>query len=305
MPIMDLFSKRMKVERGEVPDVYQYDNFDEALKVKVVYIIQDAFIKVAFSDYEGSAYKSIIEILCREYGVFELFSGGSRERPSDHLFDYFLNAPDIEKALDVVELSVKMLEEIKAQYHVWEEGEIFLNEAIQELNDRFQEEGFGYKYESGMIMKITTEYTHNEIVKPALNVLSDKRFAGAQQEFLSAHKHFREHENKECIADCLKSFESTMKVICKTKKYKVDAAASANKLITALSENNYMPNYLDSQFNALKQLLSCGIPTIRNNLAGHGQGEVIKDVDDNYAGYALNITASNIVFLVSLLKDSK
>ncbi|MFP3042111.1 hypothetical protein LQZ19_09875 [Treponema primitia] len=43
MSITNLFSKRMKVERGEVPDVYQYDNFEKALRVKVVYIIKDVY----------------------------------------------------------------------------------------------------------------------------------------------------------------------------------------------------------------------------------------------------------------------
>ena len=43
MPIINLFSKRRKAERGEFPDVYQYENFGENLRVKVVYIIQDSY----------------------------------------------------------------------------------------------------------------------------------------------------------------------------------------------------------------------------------------------------------------------
>jgi len=43
MPIVNLFSKRIKAKRGEFPDVYQYTNFDRNLKVKIVHIISGCF----------------------------------------------------------------------------------------------------------------------------------------------------------------------------------------------------------------------------------------------------------------------
>lgn len=44
-------------------------------------------------------------------------------------------------------------------------------------------------------------------------VLSDKRYKGASQEFLAANEHYRHGRYKECLNDCLKAFESTMKII--------------------------------------------------------------------------------------------
>jgi virulence-associated protein VapD len=160
-----------------------------------------------------------------------------------------------------------------------------------------------------MILKVTTEFTHNEIVKPVLKLLSDKRFNGAQEEFLLAHKNYREQNKKECISNCLKSFESTMKIICKIKKIKIDDDAPAKKIIAKLFESGYIPSYLqsfgDNFNNMLKSIFESCVPTIRNNVGGHGQGDKIIEVDDNLASFVLNMTASNIVFLVSLLKDNK
>lgn len=75
MSIFDLFSKRQKKLRGEVPDVYTYDEVPQPLKVQIVHIWRDTLGDV--SQYPGhqhvyDGYKFIVETLCREYGVFKL-----------------------------------------------------------------------------------------------------------------------------------------------------------------------------------------------------------------------------------------
>ena len=62
---------------------------------------------------------------------------------------------------------------------------------------------------------------------------------------------------------------------------------------------------LFSQRNAekrLEQVLSGGLPTVRNKEAGHGQGDEVKTVDNTLVEYAIHLAATNIVYLVSLLK---
>jgi len=41
MAIFDLFSKRQKRLRGEVPDIYTYDDIPQSLRVQIVHIIRD------------------------------------------------------------------------------------------------------------------------------------------------------------------------------------------------------------------------------------------------------------------------
>jgi hypothetical protein len=42
MPVFDLFSKRQKRLKGEFPDVYQYEDIPERLRVQIVHIMHDA-----------------------------------------------------------------------------------------------------------------------------------------------------------------------------------------------------------------------------------------------------------------------
>ena len=53
--------------------------------------------------------------------------------------------------------------------------------------------------------------------------------------------------------------------------------------------------------NNLEQILCSGLPTVRNKEAGHGQGVEIRNVDNMLVEYAIKVSATNIVYLVSLL----
>ncbi len=67
MAIYDLYSKRQKRLCGEVPDVYQYDNISNILRVQIVHIWQDALgnEKEYFACLDVKAlYKFIVNILC-------------------------------------------------------------------------------------------------------------------------------------------------------------------------------------------------------------------------------------------------
>src|SRR5271157_334643 len=73
MGITNLYSKRKKKERGEVPDVFVYDEVPDPLRAQIVHILRDA-IGNPRADYSraGGVYADIIKALCREYGIFEL-----------------------------------------------------------------------------------------------------------------------------------------------------------------------------------------------------------------------------------------
>jgi hypothetical protein len=55
---------------------------------------------------------------------------------------------------------------------------------------------------------------------------------------------------------------------------------------------------MQTQFSSLRSLLESGIPTLRNRVGGHGQGEKTITAEDHLARFALNMTGSNIIFLV-------
>lgn len=78
------------------------------------------------------------------------------------------------------------------------------DDAIRELNHRFQEHGVGYRFENGRIVRVNSQLIHSEVVKPALTLLGQKQYAGAQEEFLRAHEHYRAGRAKEALNECLR-----------------------------------------------------------------------------------------------------
>lgn len=307
MAIFEIFSKRQRKIRGEVPDVFVYDKIPNTLKVQIVHLIRDAFGVDDYGSYSVDLYKEINDILCREYGLFKLFPQGNTF--DERLFRFFLEEDDVEKCLDVVELCFNAINNhiAKSQNYLHATSrKISPNNAVSELNTRFKEHGVGYQFEIQEIIRVDSHFTHSEIVKPALILLSDNNFKGASEEFFSAHDHYRHGKNKECLVDCLKSLESTIKSICAAKGWGFNQNDTAKNLINICFTNGLLHNSLDSQFTSLRSLLESGVPTIRNKFGGHGQGADPVTVPNHIAKYALNLTATSIYFLVDAFKaDNK
>ena len=283
MPIFDIFSKRQKKLRGEVPDIYVYDDLPNPLRVQIVHIWQDAL----GTDYDEH-YKSMVNTLCREYGVFTLAETGGYDRNYiGEFFNFFLQANDIENALDAIELSFQVIGEYSFKSDA----------AIEELNGRFKEHGVGYQFTNGQIVRIASEFIHTEIVKSALKLLDQKHYAGAQQEFLKAHEHYRKENAKEALSECLKAFESVMKTICDKRGWSYGNNATAKLLIQACLDNELIPSFWQSHYSSLRNLLESSVPTGRNKLSGHGQGTTPVSVPNHLVAYMLHMTASAIVFL--------
>jgi hypothetical protein len=173
-----------------------------------------------------------------------------------------------------------------------------VNKKISELNSRFKEHGVGYQFESNEIIRVDSEFLHTKSVKPALLLLRGDDYKGANDEFLSAHEHYRHSRYKECLVDLNKAFESTMKTICKKRGWTTTPKDNSSKLINICFQNSLLSSYLESEITALRTLLESGIPTIRNKNGGHGQGTDIVTVPAYIARYALNLTASTILFLI-------
>ena len=89
-----------------------------------------------------------------------------------------------------------------------------------------------------------------------------------------------------------------MKIICKEKSWTYNSNDTSKKLINICLQNNLIPSFSQNQFTSLSNLLESGIPTIRNKLSGHGQGQVPQKVDDEITRYGMNLTATNILFLI-------
>lgn len=297
MAKIDLFSKRQKRSRGEVPDFYQYETIPHELRVQIVQIIQDAFGEIYSSTKKAiHDFEFIHNALCREYGVFDL---NDRDEPfHSSVFNFLLKTRETDKVIDVVELTFKVIDRaVRENSRLYERVKQSPDDAIAELNHRFKEHGVGYQYESGIVIRVDSQFIHEEIVRPALIMLSDTMYEGANAEFLSAHEHYRADKYKECLNDCLKAFESTMKAICTQRNWEFDTRDTAKQLIDIVFEHELIPSFMQSHFTALRSTLESGVPTVRNRLSGHGQGAEEVTVPESVAAYALHLTASNVLLL--------
>ncbi|MDQ1183149.1 STM4504/CBY_0614 family protein [Agrobacterium larrymoorei] len=301
MVIVDIFSKRQRRARGEVIDTYQYDMMPDALRRKLFFAITDGmgtYEKYLGNRYAQRAYQDVVHILRREYGVNKLVSLASNDFVEIERF--FVELANIDEALDVLELCCRTIDYSVRRYNYVTNGsaEELADAVLDEINGRLREDGLGYQFVTGEIIRVDSELVHAEVVKPALRLLNGAEYAGPQEEYLSAHQHYRHGENKEALVDCLKAFESTMKAICDKRGWGRDANATASQLIKLLFEKELVPVFWQTQMNALKSSLESAVPTGRNKLAGHGQGSEPTQVPPYLVGYMLHMTAATILFLV-------
>ncbi len=196
MAIINLFSKRQKVLRKEVPDVYEYTQIPRPLRVQIAHILRDLFGRHVPYDTNGciAAFTKIEELLTREYGLFQFPStpNAFEEGADQRVIHFVLAEQNHERVLDVVEFSFQFLMLLRSQV-VWQ-GRVpqeKFDRAKAELNARFREHGIGYQYESGEIIRVDSQLIHAEVVKPALALLTAPEYAGANAEFLRAFEHYR------------------------------------------------------------------------------------------------------------------
>jgi len=303
MTIVNVFSKRQKVLRNEVPDVYEYAQIPQTLRVQIAHILRDLFgYPTQYDKGCLEAFGGIESLLCREYGFFRFPSDPNayNESTDERVIRFLVAEQDHERVLDVVEVSFQYLGYLRKSNREWQsrvpKGK--LDGAIEELNVRFREHGIGYQFESSEILRVDSQLIHAQVVKPALALLTALEYAGANAEFLKAFEHYRKGDTKECLNECLKAFESTMKAICTKRNWAFSPNDTAKALIDVCLKNDLIPPLIQTHIGGVRAALESGIPTIRNRLSGHGQGAKVVDVPSHYASYMLHLTATTIQFLV-------
>lgn len=304
MAIFDLYSKRQRRSRGEVSDVYTYDSFSSAFRMQLSYMVRDLLGDMSAYNrhYQPrEAYTEIVRILKKEYGLHTL-SKIHQSDPLSELHNFLLQERDIERCLDAIELCYALGDDMARSpaYVSRTDADSHVDECLTELNERFKEAGLGYELIDRRIVRIDSQLLHSEVVKPAIGFLNAEEFEGPRDEFLGAYEHYRHGNHEEALVDALKSFESTMKVILTINGKPYGAGDTASKLILACREAELMPAYNEAQLQALVNVLTSGIPTLRNKNAGHGQGETVRTVEPEIVAYGLHLTASAVVMLAGL-----
>jgi hypothetical protein len=299
MAITNIFSKRNQSSKNSI---FTYNVLPKQFRIQVIHIWKES---IGVYDKNDGYYTPISpsnniwyyihNSLCKEYGVFGLSSRG--ENPFHKCICFMEEENSIEKLLDIIELSFRTIDtKVRDSKYNWKEMGITQtpDNAIEELNQRFREHSIGYQYIGGQIVRVDSEYIYKESVEPAVNLLFNEGFEGASEEFMKAHEHFRKGNDKETVTEAEKAFESVMKTICNKMEWELPNKQNANLLIKTLIENNLIPFWLENSM--------LGLPTLRNKLTAHGQGEKSVKIPRHSVAYALHLCATNIVFLIEAYK---
>ena len=302
MARFDLFSKRQgDAAKAGRPDVYSYDAVPARFRVQLLNIADGVFGEdrkyKPNVGYRSNAYWVWIDkTYSHEKGIGPL--GGKEHAPSV-IREAFkvMNDTDALDLLEVIAFKINEHDEHLIEYFRTRPGEPIL--IMDELNYRLREAGMGYQFENGQLTRVDSQFLHQEAVKPALFLLSKPGYEGAQEEFLSAHAHYRAGNDKEAVAMAANALESTFKAIFDAKGWAYQKGARISDLIKVARANGLWPDYLDNSFDQLIATLQSGLPKIRDNDASHGQGATPKEVPSYLAAYALHLAASKIVLLGS------
>jgi len=313
MGIIETYSKRQKRLKGKLVDVFTYGDVPVSLRIQICHIWKKCLglpqrRNIGGGRVDNPVYTTLHQELAAEFGQFSL--GSTLHGDAAAIIDFFTRQANTEQALDVIEMSFRFAINGNSSRQWIEEWEVEISsaEAVSDLNQRFLEHGVGYTFLDGeqpQLIKRDNEHLHQETVIPALQLLHEEGFKGANQEYRKAHEHYRHGAHKECLVECLKAFESTMKTICTKRKWVYKDTDTARGLIDTCLQNGLLPPFMQTHLGTVKSALESAIPTVRNKLGGHGQGVEPNEVPQFYSEYLLHETAATILFLVDAYKALK
>lgn len=300
MPVWDTFARRQKrgVKKAYSTDVPQQDVITPFLRQQISDIWIESIGQYVSSWYvpgedpfANIIFQNIQRIARRELSDFHQFASPNDD-PFRQCIQYLFEA-STEGTLSIIEIAFNCLAELD---HLCElrkcRGEIMMSgeEAVKELNKRFNIAGVGYQFEHDMIVAVNSQFIHTEAVSPAFSFLSQPGFVGALNEFEQANKYYRAGDNKTCILEAAKAVESTMKAIFELHNWSYNKQGNLSELMKTASDEGLVPRYMETPLQ--------GLGTLRNKTSGHGQGQELVVVTDHEAAYGLHLAASNIVLLM-------
>lgn len=224
------YSEKIKNKNGE-SDEYIYDEFPKAFINQVFYILSDVLDELEYCCCEwddlhdefcremGLKLLGDWEKGCREYGKYNCEQIGSKSSNLDFLdfIDFILYIFNNKgREVDFPQYLFNMFNNMENNNYdaIIKEVNSGIDKAIEELNYRFKQHNLGYEFVNGEIISIDNKGLHQEVVKPALRLLYEGGFDGAEEEFRKAFEYRRKGDNRNAILEAGKSFESTMKTIC-------------------------------------------------------------------------------------------
>jgi hypothetical protein len=244
---------------------------------------------------DGTSIRWLLDELRSAYGRELLIQDTDTDRghdlrsPDRQLPDHVDMCPDLE-VLDyidaVFQISASIIEEHGGADPMEEPRRLG-----SEINKIFEEEGVGYRWTDGRLVRFDAEITHTQAVVPAIAALANGRFGAAGAEFDEAVGDFARGAYRDALTNANAALESVLKVL--TGK----ASGTAGDLIREARQQGLLPKPLGASVENLEKLMH-GIPAIRGQEgSSHGLGDRTGLADERLARLVITMTAAVVVFL--------
>lgn len=183
-------------------------------------------------------------------------------------------------ALEVVEQFVEELSEFG------DSGNEKATNFQQEINEAMVDFECPWRLSDGRFFQIDADFFNEEIVQKGEDMLHERGFEGAHDEFREAREDLSDGKTKDVILKAFKSFESTLKTV--TDKHNGDVT----QLLKQFRKVGFMDDIPEQQTKAICSQVLASIAVLRNELGGHGQGNAVLEVPRSYALLGLHLAGS-------------
>lgn len=183
-------------------------------------------------------------------------------------------------ALEVIEQFVEELTPDKAsRFHI-------------EVNEAMVAFECPWRLSYGRFFQIDASFFQDEIIQKAEDLLCERGFEGAHNEFRDAREDLTEGETKDVIWKAFKSFESTLKSVTKQN------SGDVTELLRLFQEAGFLDDIPGNKHKVIMKVLG-SIALLRNELGGHGQGNTVIEVPRPYAVLSVHLAGSLNQFVLS------
>jgi hypothetical protein len=310
------FIERMKGHPKE--GGYQYDNVSEQFRWQIYYLIENTLGKWKYQHFgpDSLSYPSpnrrwdaLERVLLEHHGIPRLDDShpySSMER----INNYLLNCSTFEFIITVAGF-LWLARQITANGgYRW--GVDYLNTSFDSINNNvhtiFKRHNFGYEIvevpQGFTPVRIDSQYLHQEAIMEPIALLRRVDFQGPVNEFTKALQYYSQNDYENAIHWANRAFESTMKSVLEKSNLSYDKNDTAKKLIQRLFDNKLIFPSLENLLTNIQEVLG-GLPTIRNQMGGHGYGSLPREVQQSYAELSIHLSGTFIAFLVKRYEEER
>lgn len=275
----DSFYTKLKRQKGEIPELPQYETVSPTLRNQFYHIVEGA-------DILESVGARVVAYLREEFGVKNLYAPKVLTyTPSwSYELELFLEkASDNDQVLAAMEIFGRILSKNKSR--------------LENLNMRMRNAGLGFRHTGETLIRIDDESFYENATLPALGILSKKGYLATREGYLKAYAHLKEGHYEDAVTSAVRSLETLLKT-----RLGVDDGKKMvlSDLVDMLKKKAKSPlGALNMQFKNIIELVN-GVAGVRNQEGAHGKTETASKIDEYFVRYIINQVAASILFVAEV-----